>query len=103
VQYTIVITKERNMPWRAVATELPQCVVEAPTRDEAIAEIKNRILKDAPHVEVLKLELPDSLNGNSHDEDSIRSRMGIFKDDPTLDEMFDEIERRRDQNLIGGE
>jgi predicted RNase H-like HicB family nuclease len=101
MEYTVVITKEPDARWRAVASELPECAVEAPTRDEALARIKERIAEASQHIEVLKIEVPDSPNGNGAPRDSIKSLMGLFKDDPTWGEMFDEIERRRDQHWAG--
>lgn len=110
MEYTVVITKEPNAHWRAVASELPECAVEAPTRDEALTRIKERIAEASQQIEVLKVEVPDSPNGNQNGlaassflkrEGSIWDHLGAFKDDPTWDEMFDEIERRRDQHLVG--
>lgn len=100
MEYTVVLTRE-NSRWRAVAKDLPECVVEASTRDLALTQLKARIAESQKYMEILKVEVPDSQNSNGSSGDSIKSLMGIFKDDPTLDELFDEIERRRDQHLAG--
>lgn len=107
MEYTVVLTRE-NSHWRAVATDLPECAVDAPTRDEAITMIKSRIADVSQYVEILKIEIPECsgieqpLNVSKLNKTgSIWDYYGVFKDDPTLDEMFDEIERKRDQRLAG--
>jgi predicted RNase H-like HicB family nuclease len=110
MEYTVVITKDPNSPWRAVVPALAHCEAEAETRDEVVERIKEAIAQmPQRHIEVVKIEVPDAdnlarLNGNlkQAEEDPILKFAGIFRDDPYLDELFDEIERRRDAHRVGG-
>jgi predicted RNase H-like HicB family nuclease len=107
MEYTVVLTKKPNSQWRALVPSLPACEAEAETREEVLAQIKDEIAQY--HIEVVKIEVPEAenlyrSNGNlnQREEDPILRFAGIFRDDPTLDEMFDEIERQRDAHRVGG-
>lgn len=107
MEYTVVITKEPDTPWRAFVPALLNCSAEAETRDEVVELIKERVAKC--HLEVLRIEVPDSekdqRSNGAPDEKSAVSIMdfaGIFRDDPTWSKMFDDIERQRDRHLVGG-
>lgn len=108
MEYTIVITKEPESPWRAFVPLFPGCRAEAETRDEALAQIKEQITQR--HFEVVRVEVPDSgdvgaPNGNVPGNvvrlgsGSIKDFIGIFQDDPSWGAMFDEIERRRTEPI----
>lgn len=106
MEYTVVITKEPDTPWRAFVPALLNCKAEAETRDEVVERIKERVAQC--HLEVLRIEVPDSeksqkSNGSSDEKSrgSILDFAGIFRDDPTWGALFDEIERQRDQHLVG--
>jgi predicted RNase H-like HicB family nuclease len=107
MEYPIVLTKKPTSRWRAVVPALPTCEAEGETREDVLAQIKNEITQY--HIEVVKIEVPEvkalyGSNGNLNqvEEDPILKFAGIFRDDPTLDEMFDEIERQRDAHRVGG-
>lgn len=107
MEYTVVLTKKPNSHWHAIVPALPTCEAEADTREEVLAQIKDEITQY--HIEVVKIEVPEAeklyrSNGNLNEteEDPILKFAGIFRDDPTWDEMFDEIERQRDAHRVGG-
>lgn len=107
MEYRVVITKMDDARWSAIAPGLPHCEVEAPTRDQAIEQIKDRILQTAQNTEIVKIEfpglslgVPGSVSSTPGSSGSIWDSFGISRDDPTLDEFFDEIERRRDQLMV---
>jgi len=102
MQYTVLLSKQPDAPWRAVVPALPDCVAEAATREEALARIKEHIAQAHEHFEIVQVEVP-LLNGNQLGQ-TFEERYpyyGAFKDDPTWGELFDEIERRRDETLVG--
>lgn len=106
MEYTVVITKDPNAPWRAVVPAIVNCEAEAETRDEVLERIKEAIaMMPQRHVEVVKIEVPTNAaqtNGAGYTTfEQEWPGYGIFKDDPTLDEMFDEIERQRDVHRVG--
>ena len=107
MEYTVVITKDPNSPWRAVVPAIAHCEAEAETREEVMERIKEAIaLMPQRHLEVVKIEVPTNIaqtNGTGYTTfEQEWPHYGIFKDDPTLDAMFDEIERRRDEHRVGG-
>jgi len=120
---TIILTPV-NGRFRAQVAELPQCEVEAEGRDNVLALLKKRIAEVVERSEILHVEIPapaKSLRQKTsaakppnlvrfeaprvvNDPDPPRKSFwdyyGIFKDDPTLWPMIDEIERRRDRQRI---
>ncbi len=108
MQYTVLLSKQPDAPWRAVVPALPDCVAEAATREEALVRIKEDIIRVHENFEIVQVEVPIGplLNGNQQGqpEKTFEERYpyySAFKDDPTLGELFDEIERRRDETLAG--
>jgi len=107
MEYTVFITKESDSLWRAVVQELPECKAEAETRDQVITAIKTRLAELMRYTEVIRIEAPaptmqtQSLNGEVGYTTFEQEwpDFGAFRDDPTLDELFDDIERRRDAHL----
>jgi predicted RNase H-like HicB family nuclease len=107
MEYTVVLTKKPNSLWRAHVPALPVCEVEAATREEALDQIKDMIVQC--HIEVIKIEVPEveaPFHQNGHpgklENDPVLKWAGAFRDDPTWNEMFDEIERQRDAHRVGG-
>ncbi len=99
MEYTVFLTQQANSQWRAVIPDLPDCIVEANTRTEALKNIRQRAVALFNRTEVLRLDLP--ILNEQPPEASLRSLgYGVFKDDPSLDSLFDEIERHRDAHLI---
>ena len=106
MEFDVLITQEADATWRAVTAALPNCIVTGATREEAIARITACLAESYRHAEVLRLSIPT--NGSTSNGASTASvapkpewpGYGIFKDDPMLDELFDEIERRRDEHLV---
>jgi predicted RNase H-like HicB family nuclease len=109
MQYTVLISRESDALWRAIVPGMPKCEAEAKTRDQVIAQIKECIAEALRHTEVIQVEVPGELchhngavpNPKKTEFKSIHDSAGIFRDDPTWGEMFDEIERRRNERLAG--
>jgi hypothetical protein len=64
----------------------PDVRVEAPTREEAIAGLRERAQAGVNRSEILTIRV---------EPHPVLDMVGIFKDDPTLREMADEIYRQR--------
>ena len=109
MEYTVLITKESDSLWRAAVGGLPECNAEAETRDQVITAIKGRLDELMRNTEVIRFEAPaptiltQSLNGEAvySTFEQEWPDFGVFHDDPTLDELFDDIERRRDMHPTG--
>jgi hypothetical protein len=92
--------------WRATLLDFPAIVEEAFSREQALQQIKGRIVELVTHAEIITLQapaLPAELNDSA---DALAAQgwddHGLFKDDQTALQLFDEIERVRDNQLVGG-
>lgn len=111
MEYTVLITKESDSLWRAAVQGLPECKAEAETQDQVIAAIKACLDELMRHTEVIRVEATapamrtQSLNGETGYTTFEQEwpDFGAFRDDPTLDELFDDIERRRDAHLVSAQ
>jgi predicted RNase H-like HicB family nuclease len=103
MECTIILTKQPGLHWRAFVPGWPECTAEASTRDEALTEIKHKLVEAVSHSEIVRVDLPVP-------EDRVRSNAegvsidewpdyGIFSNDPTLKQLFTEIENNRNQGL----
>ncbi len=105
MEYAVVITKKPTSRWQAMIQGWPDCVAEAETREQVIAAIKARLAERLRHTEVIHIEAPAPALSNGVSEYTTFAEewpdFGVFRDDPMLDELFDEIERRRDGHLAG--
>jgi len=123
--YTVILTP-KNGRYRAQVVELPACEVEAKGRKEALTLIESRIQeifnrseivqveipRAAPHKpsrrktkaakqpNLVRFEAPTYINDKDEPRKTFWDYYGIFKDDPTLWPMLEEIERRRDRQRI---
>lgn len=109
MEFDVFITQELDACWRAVVPVLPNCSVAGTTREEAIARITACLTENFSHGEVLRLSIPGS-NGQpnvsaTNTGDTAPAQewpgYGSFRDDPAWGEIFDEIERRRDEHTVG--
>jgi hypothetical protein len=96
--------------WEAFVEELPEITAEGPTCEAALKEIGQKLQSSlangesaAAHQsveeemtsqELVELEAQVEAMGHKY--------YGIFADDPGAMEVFDEIERLRDQHTVGG-
>ncbi len=109
MEYAVVITKEPASRWQAMVQGWLDCTAEVETREQVIAAIKARLAERLRHTEVIHIEAPapvlSAQGSNGTAEYSTFAEewpdFGVFRDDPTLDELFVEIERRRDAHLAG--
>ena len=104
MEYTVILTRQPGAPWRAAVPILPDCAVEAPTREQALEKIRERITVVTSHSEVLRLRVPAApkTTGEQLSEASQTpwQWFGAFQNDPTWGLLFDEIERQRDAHLM---
>ena len=101
MQYDVIITKKPDAPWHATIPARPGYVAEGPTREDALARLAAQF--DAgTYTEVTRIEIPDAApnNGAEPEPSGIMKYFGAFRDDPYLDELFDDIEKRRDEHLV---
>jgi predicted RNase H-like HicB family nuclease len=105
MNYTTLLTQKNGTSWRAVVPGLPECVAEAPTREEVLAKIQECIIEVVSHSEVIQLQVPvtpKTTNGQILQASQTPwAWFGAFADDPMWGQIFDEIERERNMHLIG--
>ncbi len=99
MEYAVVITKEPASRWQTMIQGWPDCAAEAETREQVIAAVKARLAERLRHTEVIHIEAPaPALSNGAADYTTFAEEwpdFGVFRDDPTLAELFDDIERRR--------
>ncbi len=85
--YDVVLSKVNNQ-YIARAKEWPEVVVEENTRNEAIRQIKTRLIDYLTNqVEVIQIEIPfPAKTGNPW-----LDKFGWFKNDPAFDDLQAEI------------
>jgi hypothetical protein len=69
----------------------PETRVEAPTRDAAIAGIRQRMDEESRRTEFIPIQVG---------EHPVRAMAGILKEDPTVEEFLREVYRDRDEQRI---
>lgn len=88
MEYIVFLTGQPGAPWRATVPWLPECMVEAPTRDEALKRIRQRISDVVNHIEVLRVQLPDPSTMIGEELAGISQTpwqwFGAFQDDSTF-------------------
>jgi predicted RNase H-like HicB family nuclease len=89
------ILLEYNSQGNAIATvlELPNCHAEAPTREQALEELKIQVATRLGKAEILSLELQPS--PIQHPENPWMKFAGVFKDDPDFDQFQQSIQDYR--------
>ncbi len=98
MQYTVVLNEEPGGQWRAIVPLVPSCAAEAPTRNEALEQIKAKLIAAAPSFEIVQIEVPTNGAQNGQLKAGVEERwpgFGMFKDDPNWGEFFDELDRQR--------
>ncbi|MGH9802963.1 MAG: type II toxin-antitoxin system HicB family antitoxin [Blastocatellia bacterium] len=101
MQYTVFISETPTGQWQATVPVLPNCTAEAPTREALLERIKAN-LAATPIIEALQIEVPINSSTNGHHPPSIEQEwpgFGAFKNDPWLNQIFDDIERQRDATV----
>jgi predicted RNase H-like HicB family nuclease len=103
MEYTVIITRQPGMRWRATVPALPECVAEAATRDEVLVNIQEQIKTFISQSEVVRLQVPIVTTPEATAAEAVSTPWhwsGVFQDDPTWGDLFDELERQRDEYLI---
>lgn len=92
MSYPILLRSKPKDGYVATALTLSNIEIEAPTREQALARIRQVISDTLAQGEIVDLEIsePKPIITSSFDE-----IFGMFKDDPTFPKFLDEIEKYR--------
>ena len=96
--YRLLLRNRAANGYTATALAWPDCTVEAPTREEALARMQQAIRELLAESEVVELEVPDS---EAQLPKSDNGTFGMFRDDPTFAEFLEEVQAyRAERNKI---
>ena len=105
---------DRDTKWKAQVLAFPQFTAEGASREAVLEEIKEQLASLEAESEIVSIpvqqrqETPVETAPPLDEELAAKLRsmgyeyFGIFADDPGALEVFDEIERLRDQHTFGG-
>ncbi|MCL4266516.1 MAG: type II toxin-antitoxin system HicB family antitoxin [Anaerolineae bacterium] len=89
-----VILSRRNNKYVARIKEWPDVVVEEGTREEALSQVREKLVDYLTHqVEVVQIEVQPPANVDN----PWLKNFGRFQDDPTYDDFLAEVEAYRRQ------
>ncbi len=95
MKYTVIVTEDTKGQFCAIAPNWPNCRVEARTRNEAIKAIRDTIIQVVARSERFQIELPIEPKSDDIQSETPWQWFGAFKNDPTWENLFDEIELKR--------
>lgn len=97
MQFQVFVKKIAENSYFASVIGLPDCVAEGRTEEEAINRVKALLQERLRRGRIVTIEVDDSgkvMTGNPWIDS-----FGIFKDDPTFDDLMEKIqEYRREAN-----
>jgi predicted RNase H-like HicB family nuclease len=96
MKYTIILTQKPERGMHVSIPALPACTVEAANRDEAIRLAREAITQFVSQSEIVQVDVPLGWQDISPQDETPWQWFGWAKDDPTWDEIFEEIERQRE-------
>jgi predicted RNase H-like HicB family nuclease len=96
MQYTIILTQKPEGGIRVSIPGLPDCTVEANSRDEALHLARKAIMEIVSRSEIVHLDVPQQPIANSRRDDVPWEWFGVAQDDATWDALFDESEQHRE-------
>ncbi|RJP26488.1 MAG: hypothetical protein C4527_15100 [Candidatus Omnitrophota bacterium] len=94
MKYTVILTEEQGR-FQATVAGLPDCHVKANTRLDALNTIRDAINRLIGRSEIVQLEVPTNPKFSNLHSDVPWEWFGAFKEDPTWETLFDDIERQR--------
>lgn len=92
--YRVMLREKSPNGYVATALAWPECVVEAPTREEALARIRVAIAELLAEAEIVEVDVPvpHAVIAAPYAE-----TFGMFRDDPTFDDFVEEVQKYRNQ------
>jgi predicted RNase H-like HicB family nuclease len=93
MKYTVVLTEKSNGGIQVSVPGLPDCILEAESRDEAIRLACEAIADVMSKSEIVLVEVPQQ--SSSPDNTVPWEWFGSAKDDSSWDALFDDIEQKR--------
>ncbi|NOT60627.1 MAG: hypothetical protein HOP19_10440 [Acidobacteria bacterium] len=102
MQYTVMLTKDAEAHWRAAVPALPEYVVEAATREAALAQLSERLAQTQPQIEFVQVVVPDATKDVATNGQASTTKttdpwpyFGAYAGDANWGEFFEELDRQR--------
>ncbi len=97
MKYTLILTEDDAGMFRVAVRDLPSCSVAAKTRDEALSSIRAEIQRTVAKSEIIEIDVPEELRGHVTKTRTPWHWFGAFGDDPSWEDLFDSVEKNRDE------
>jgi len=101
MKYTVILTTKPNGGIRVSIPALPNCIVEADNRDEALQLAREAIAQIVSRSEIISVDVPQQPISAAREGDIPWEWFGAFQGDTSWDALFDEIEQRREATRKG--
>lgn len=85
--YSVLLRNNPKGGYLATALAWPNFEIEAPTREEALAQMRTTIANLLSKGEIVELEIP---MGQAMRSSTYTETFGMFRDDPTFSEFVEE-------------
>lgn len=95
MKYTVILTTKPNGGIHVSIPTLPNCTVEADSRDEALHLAREAIVQTITRSEIMQVDVPQ-LPSAALGDDIPWQWFGAFQEDATWEALFNDIEQRRD-------
>jgi len=95
MEYTVILTDEIDGKIHATVPGLPECDVEAKTRNEALDIVRETITTIIGRSEIVHLEVPIGPKSGSLHHETPWEWFGTFKNDLNWEKLFNKIENER--------
>ncbi len=95
MKFTIIITEDTQGNMFAAAPGLPDCQVQAATRDEVIRKIQGSILDIMNRSEILQLDIPVEGQSRKPIQQTPWDMFGAYRNDPAWGTFLDQVEQQR--------
>jgi hypothetical protein len=89
--YSVLVEKNGGENFQATALGLPDCRVEASTREQALVKLRAVLAQRLSNAEIVEVEVPQAAPA----EHSWKRFAGMFENEPLFDEVLEEIAAQR--------
>lgn len=103
MKYTVILTEKTDGNIHVTVPGLPECAVEAKTREEALNTARENISTIISQSEIVQLDVPAEPKSKSLHSNTPWEWFGIFKDDPIWKKLFNDIPKNQLANWIDEE
>ncbi len=98
MRYSVILTESQKHV-RAMVPSLPECWVEANSRQAAIEKIQETVFNFLKQREVVFIDVPFTPKDSNEKLDTPWDIFGAFINDPTWPTLFEDIETKRSSEL----